>query len=120
MLEDSFAALEGEIQSGKAGVTLLELVDDSQRLQVVLEPAVFAHAFIERVLAGMSKRRVPEIVRQADGLGEGLVDAQRTRDGAPDLRDLERMRDSRAVQVALVIDEHLGLVDQPPERIANG
>src|SRR5687768_8368668 len=100
MLEDAFTALEAEIQSGKTGVTLLELIDDAQRLQVVLEPAVFAHAFIERVLPGMSERGVPQIVREADGLGERLIDPQRSRDGAANLGDFERMRDARSVQVA--------------------
>ena len=37
------------------------------------------------------------------------------RDGARDLRHFERMRESGAIQVALVIDEHLGFVDQAAE-----
>ena len=41
---------------------------------------------------------------------------ERAGDGARDLRDFQRMREAGAVQVALVIDEHLGLVDQPAER----
>ena len=68
---------------GKIGVLGLELVDDAQRLQVVLEAAVVAHAFVERVLAGMAERRVAEIVRQADRLGQRLVEAERQRHGAP-------------------------------------
>ena len=47
---------------------------------------------------------------------ELLVELQRTRDRARDLRHFQRMREAGAVQVSLVIDEHLGLVDQPPER----
>ena len=82
MLEDSFARLEREVQAGKLRVALLELVDDAQRLQVVLEAAVLAHAFVERVLAGVAERRVAEVVREADRLGQRLVEAQRTRDGA--------------------------------------
>ena len=45
-------------------VAFLELVDHAQRLQVVLEAAVFAHALVQRVLAGMAERRVAEVVRQ--------------------------------------------------------
>ena len=35
---------------------------------------------------------------------------------AADLGNLERMRQARPIQVALVIYEHLGLVNKPPER----
>ena len=34
-----------------------------------------------------------------------------------DLRHFERMREARAVQVALVVHEHLGLVDEAAERV---
>ena len=37
MLEDAFAALECQVESGKLGVSFLELIDNPQRLQVVLE-----------------------------------------------------------------------------------
>ena len=65
---------------------------------------------------GVAERRVAEVVGQADGLGQHLVELERARDGARDLRDLERMRQAGAVQVALVVDEDLGLVHQPAER----
>jgi hypothetical protein len=45
-----------------------------------------------------------------------LVQAERARDGARDLRDLERMREPGAIQVALVVDEDLCLVDEAAER----
>ena len=94
---------------------LLQLVDDAQRLQVVLEAAEIRHAFVERVLAGVAEGRVSEVVGEADGLGQHLVEAQRAGDGPRDLRDLERMRQPGAVEIALVIDENLGLVDQTAE-----
>jgi len=53
-----------------------------------------------------------QIVCQADRFGERLVQLQGGRNGARDLRDLHGMRQTGAVQIALVIDEHLGLVDQ--------
>ena len=79
MLEDALAHLEREIQAGELGVALLELVDDAQRLQVVLESAELAHAVVERVLAGVAERRVTQVVREADGLGERLVQARARR-----------------------------------------
>ena len=63
----------------------------------------------------MAKRRMAEIVRQRQRLGEVLVEAERARERAGDLRDFERMGEPGAVMVALVIDEHLRLVRQPAE-----
>ncbi len=81
--------LEGEIQPGKFRVALFELVDDAQRLQVVLEAAEFAHAAVERVLARVPERRVAEIVREADRFGQRFVQPQRACDRARDLRDFD-------------------------------
>src|SRR5262249_46798711 len=93
VLQDAFARLEGEVQAAEARIALFEFVDDAQRLQVVLEAAVVAHAVVERVLARVAERRVAEIVREADRLDEILVERQRARDGPRDLRDLERVRE---------------------------
>ena len=49
---------------------------------------------------------------------EVLVEAERTSDGAGDLCDLERMRETRAVVIALGRQEHLRLVREAPERLA--
>ncbi len=116
VLEDAFAHFEGEIQAWKFGVALLQLVHHPQRLQVVLEPAELAHAIVERVLPGVTERGVAEIVREADRLDQRLVQAERPRHAARDLRHLERMREARAVEIAFVIDEDLRLVDEPAER----
>ena len=70
MLQNAFPALERQIETAKLGVALFELVHHPQRLQVVLKPAVRAHALIERVLARVSERCMAEVVRQADGLGQ--------------------------------------------------
>ena len=112
MFEDALTALEAQIQSVEIGVSLLELVDDAQRLQIVLESAEIQHAFVERILPGMAEGRMTEIVRETDGFRQHLVESQRLGDGPRDLRDLERMREACSIQIAFVIDEHLGLVDQ--------
>ena len=116
VLEDAFARLEREVEAVESAVALLELVDHAQRLQVVLEPAVLLHALVQRVLSGVAERRVPEVVRQGDRLDEVFVDAELPGDRATDLRDLERVRQARAEEIAFVIDEDLGLVLEPAER----
>ena len=58
-----------------------------------------------------------KVVAQADRLDEILVEAQRSRHRARDLRDLQRVGQPRPVVVALGRHEHLGLVLEPPERL---
>ena len=96
-------------------VALFKLVDDAQALQIVLETAVGAHAIVERILAGVAERRMPQVVRQRNGFGEVFVEAQRARDAAGDLRHFKRVRQPRAKKIALVINEDLSLVFKAPE-----
>ena len=115
MLDQAFERLPGEIEAVEARIFLFQLGDHAQRLGVVVEAAGAAHRGVERALAGMTERRMAEIVGERQRLGEVLVDAKRPRNGAGDLRDFETMGEARAVMIALVIDEHLGLVVEPPE-----
>jgi hypothetical protein len=112
VLQDPFAGLEGEVQPAKGEVAIFEPVDDSQRLPVVIEAPVVGHQLVEHMLAGVAEGRVTEIVGEHDRLGEVLVQAQAPRQGARDLAALERVGEAVAVVVALVEDEHLGLVLQ--------
>ena len=89
MLEHAFATLECEIEAGEIGIALFELIDNAQRLQIVLETSVFPHAFVERILASVSERGVSEVMREANGLGQGFIEVERPSNGAPDLRDFE-------------------------------
>src|SRR5450631_3498155 len=92
---------------------LFEFVHHTQRLHVVLEAAKIHHAFVERILARVPERRVPQVVSQANGFRQHFVQTQCARDGACNLSHLERMREPGPKQVSLMIDEHLGFVDQP-------
>ena len=82
----------------------------------MLEAAVGPHALVQRILACMSERRVAEVVGERDRLDEVLVDAQVARNAPRDLCHLERVREARAEQIALVIHEHLRLVFEPAKR----
>ena len=104
---------------GFAQVQRLEDVDDPQRVLEVPKARVpgepLAQREVERLLADVPERRMAEVVPQPDGLDEVLVEPQRPRHGPRYLRDLERVRQSRAVVVALGRDEDLGLVLEPAE-----
>ena len=79
--------------------------------------AALAQHLVERLLARMAERRMPEIVAEADRLDEILVQPQRAGDAAGDARRLERVRQPRAEVVALGVDEDLRLVAEPAERL---
>ena len=95
---------------------MLQRRDHAQALGVVVETAMIPQASVERALPGMAERRMAEIVRQRQGLGEVLVEPELARDGAGDLRHFQRMGQPGAVVVAFVKHEDLGLVLQPAKR----
>ena len=68
----------------------------------------------------MAEGRMTEVVGERQGLGEVFVELQRPRQGAGDLRHLERVGEPGAVVVALVVEEDLGLFLQPAEGAWNG
>ena len=110
---DAVADLPRQIQPR---AVVLEDVDDAQALLVVVEAA--GNELVDDALAGMTERRVAEIVAERDRLGQLLVEPQHLGDAARDLRDLERVRQPRAVVIAGRREEHLRLVLQPAERLA--
>ena len=110
VLQDSFTGLETQIQPFEGGIALLQHIDDTQRLQVVLEAAVVFHAFVERVLAGVAEGRMPEVVRQRNGFDQVFVEPEITRHGTADLRDFDAVGQAGTKQVAFMIHENLGLV----------
>src|SRR5258708_4892518 len=57
MFNDSFADLKGEIQSRVSGKTLFELLDNSERMEIVIKTAtVAAHQGVEAAFTGVAKR----------------------------------------------------------------
>ena len=75
----------------------------------MVEPACVGERRIERILTGMAERRVPEVVGQAQGFGEVLVEAERPGDGPADLRDFEAV--GQTDTVVIPVGGHR--VDQP-------
>ncbi len=115
MFDQALERLEGQVEAVEARIFLFQFGDDAQRLGVVIEAAPPRHRGIERALAGMAEGWVAEIVGERQRLGQILIEMKRAGDGAGDLRHFEAVGQPRAVMVALVIDEHLGLVVQPAE-----
>ena len=101
-------------------VPLLQPVHDAHGLVVVLEPAgfrvVLAQQAVEHVFPRVAEGRVAEVVAERDGLRQVFVQAEGAGDAARDLRDLDRVGQSRPEVVALVGNEDLRLVLQAAER----
>ena len=116
MLQDSLARLEGQVQPAECRVPVLQTIHHAQRLEIVLEASERLHALIERILSRVTERRVTEIVGEADRLGQVFIESHGSRHRPGNLRHLERMGQPGSVMVALVIDEHLCLVEETPKR----
>jgi hypothetical protein len=74
------------------------------------------HTVIQRILTGMTKRCVPQIVRQGNGLDKILIDSQRPCNGPAELGDLQRMCQAGTKQISLVVEKNLGFVHKTAER----
>ena len=116
VLDHALQRLPGQVQAVEAGVAALEVGDHAQGLRVVIEAPELGEHGIEGELAGMAEGAVAQVVGQRHGLRQVLVEPQRARGGPGDLGDLQRMGQPGAEVIALVIDEHLGLILEPPER----
>ena len=116
MLEDALPGFKREIEAVVGGVSLFQAIDHPQTLQVVLKPTKRLHAFVERILPRMTKRGMPQIMRQRDGLHQILIDLKRPGNGTPQLGNLQGMRQPRTKKVTFMVQEHLRLVDKAPER----
>ncbi len=97
-------------------VAPLQLGDDAQRLRIMVEAAMGVHRRFQHVLAGVAETGVAKVVRQRQSLREIVVELERARQCAGDLRDLDRVGQPRAVMVALVRHEDLAFVGEAPKR----
>ncbi len=95
----------------------LEDVDHPQGVLVVAEAAAepLAQTAVERLFTHMAEGGMAEVVTQADGLDQILIQGQCAGHGAGDLRDLQRVREPGAVVVAAGGDEDLRFVLEPAE-----
>ncbi len=84
-------------------------------MSIVIEAAVEGERLLQRILPAVPERRVTDVMREAERLGQILVQPQHTRDGTADLRDFEAVREAHAIMIAIGRDEHLRLVAEAPE-----
>ena len=113
VFDDSFAHLKSQIQTGKTGISLLEVLHDAQRMKIVIESvAELLHLAVKLFFSGMRKGRMADIVREGQRLGQVFIQSERRCDRPGDLRDLDRMRKPVAEMVVQAGGEDLRLVLQ--------
>ena len=115
MLLQAFEHFKGKIQPREPRVNLLDRLHDAQALAVVIEAAVPLHQRIEQLLAAVAHGRVPEVVRERDGLGQVFIQPEGAGDRAADRGDLHGVGEPGAQMVAGAIQKDLRLVLEPPE-----
>ena len=94
----------------------LEPGEDPQRLGVPLEAAEVLRPVVQRALAVVPERRVPEIVAEARGVDDVGGEPQRGRQLPPDLGHLEGVGEAVAGEVrGARRAQHLGLGRETPE-----
>jgi hypothetical protein len=81
----------------------------------MIEAAEILHAFVQRIFARVTERRMAKVVSERERFGKILIEPETPRERAGDLRDLKRVRQARSEVIALRGNEHLRLVLQAPE-----
>ena len=116
VLYEPLKGFPGEVETIEVGIPAFQARYHRERLGIVIEAAVVREAAIEGVLAGVSERRMAEIVRECTGLCEILIKAKGARERPRDLGDLKRMGEPGSIVIALVVHEDLSLVGEPAKR----
>src|SRR6185437_9802334 len=92
VFDDAFANFEGQIEPGKIQISLLELLDDAQRVKIVIEAiSVLAHAQVQLFLAAVPERWMPNVVNERKRFRKIFIKVKRPRYGARDLCDFDGM-----------------------------
>ena len=117
VVADAVAHLPGEVETLPV---VLQHLHHPGALLVVLEAAQaqLPEHLVKDALAGVAEGSVAQVVAERDSLGQVFVQPQRPRRRPGDAGHLQGVRQPGAVVVALGRDEDLGLVLEPPERLA--
>ena len=113
VLDQTFADFPGQVQAGKIRIFLFQFLDNAQAVPVVLETAMPFHQAREHRFALVAERRMPEVVRQRNGLRQVLIQPQRAGDVARDGGDFNGVREARAQVIAGAVEKNLRFVFEP-------
>jgi hypothetical protein len=116
VLDDAFTNAQRQIEPAMRGVPLLEVLDDTQSVEVVIEaPPVTLETAVQCALPGMPKGRMTDVVNQRKRLGQIFVQAKRGGNRPGDLRNLNRVGQAAAKVIGGAAGKHLRLPRKAPE-----
>src|ERR1700733_15617139 len=102
VLDNPFAYLKGQIEAAKSGVAKLEVFSNSQRVQIVVEKeSMLPHRCIQRLLPGMPKRRMPNVMHQRQCLDQIRIETKLRGNRTRYLRDLNRVGEAVAKMIGV-------------------
>src|SRR2546428_833290 len=116
MHRDALSHVPAEVQTWVHRIANFQLVDHTERLQVVLKSSVLAHQQVQFLLPGMAEWRMPHVVRQTNRFHEIAVQPERRRTASRNLRHLKRVRQAGAGQIPLHDNAYLRFVLRAPAR----
>ena len=105
----------GEIESAKLRERVFKVFDDTNRVCVMVEPAVILHQGSKRLFAGVTERRMSEVMRERNGFRQRGVHTQTVRKAPGNVGHLKRMRHPRTKVVTDSRREDLRLAFEAPE-----
>src|SRR2546428_7416813 len=95
MLNDAFAHFKSEVKSGELEIPMFELLDDAQRVKIVIEcGAICLHQLVQLAFTGVTKRRMANVVNQSESLDKFGVDAESGGYGPCSFRGVPRVREA--------------------------
>src|SRR5262249_6927676 len=108
--------LEGQVQTWKSRITLLELFHNAEGVQVVIKPLAEAlHLPVQLFFTCMSERRVADIMAEGQPLRQILVQFQASSQSARYLSDFNGVSKASSKVVGQPWAEDLGLSLQTAE-----
>ena len=73
VLSQTFTHLERQVQASKIRIRVFEELHNTQALSIMFESSMLLHTFRQHFFAGMSERRMPEIMGESDRLCQIFV-----------------------------------------------
>jgi hypothetical protein len=116
VLDDAFTNTERQIEPAVRGVTLLEVLDDTQCMEVVVEaPPMTAKTAVQCPLTGMPKGGMADVVDQCQRFSQIFIQAKRGRNRPGDLSDLNGVGQTAAKMIGGATGEYLRLPCEAPK-----
>ena len=91
------------------GIGTFEPGQSAYALCIVIISPGMAHRLFQSLLASMAKRRMTDVMGETESFGQVLIEAKFARNDAPDLCDLDAVREAGAIVIAVRCNEDLGL-----------